>query len=74
MTDSLNFSKVRGVHLVHINIRSLWNKIDIFKETLKDSNTTICSISETWLTSQLDSKTIARTRLHLRKIGQVLER
>ena len=48
MTNTFNFNKVRGVHMVHINIPSPWNKIDIFKETLRNSDATLCGISETW--------------------------
>ena len=43
----------RGLNLVHLNIRSLWNKIDLFKTTFKSSNVDILGISESWLSNAI---------------------
>ena len=34
----------RGLNIVHLNIRSLWNKIDIFKSTFNNSNVQILGL------------------------------
>ena len=43
------FKTAKGFHLCHLNIRSLLNKVDLFRETLQNSNIKVCGISETWL-------------------------
>ena len=41
------------INLVHLNIRSLVNKIDLFKTTFHDSNVHVLGLSETWLTNAI---------------------
>ena len=42
----------RGIHLTHLNIRSLWNKFSLFENYLKNNNNiTVFGISESWLTT-----------------------
>ena len=48
----------RGLNIVHLNIRSLWNKIDIFKSTFNNSNVQILGLSETWLTSAIPNSLV----------------
>ena len=49
----------RGLNIVHLNIRSLWNKFDLFKTTFWRSNVHILGISETWLTKALPDNVIS---------------
>ena len=44
--------------MVHLNIRSLWNKIDSFKSTFSTSNVQILGLSETWLTPPISNSLI----------------
>ena len=48
---SNTFEGIKGTHITHLNIRSLVNKIDIFRQYLSNSNISIAAISEseTWL-------------------------
>ena len=39
----------RGLNLVHLNIRSLFSKIDLSKTTFSNANIQILGFSETWL-------------------------
>ena len=55
---SLNFSTERGLHFVHLNVRSLWNKYDQIRQLLYDSNISVMVISESWLTSNFDQSQI----------------
>ena len=48
----------RGLNIVHLNIRSLWNKIAIFKSTFNNSNVQILGLSETWLTSAIPNSLV----------------
>ena len=51
---SLNFNAERGLHFVHLNVRSLWNKYDQIRQLLYDSNISVLGVSESWLTSSFD--------------------
>ena len=53
MANSLNFTGIKGLHYVHGNIRSLFNKFSQIKEYLLDSNIACLELSETWLTSNI---------------------
>ena len=55
MDDDNNFVGVKGLHIIHLNIRSIINKIDIFRHYLNNSNISIATISETWLHEFADS-------------------
>ena len=57
-TKICDFRDKKGVHLAHLNIRSLWNKIDVLRQTIKDSCIDMISLSETWLTSPLNTNQI----------------
>ena len=52
--------KGKGIHLFHLNIRSLFsaNKFDMFKEQMINSNADIICLSETWLKQGLTSNII----------------
>ena len=54
--DNLKFNE-KGIHLVHLNIRSLFgrNKFDMFKQQLMNSNIDVMCLSETWLKEGLTS-------------------
>ena len=47
----------KGIHLMHLNIRSLFckNKFDMFKQQMSYSNIDVICISETWLREGLTS-------------------
>ena len=49
------FKGRKGLHLVHMNIRSLWSggKFEIFKEQLAESGISIFTLSETWLKNEI---------------------
>ena len=49
-----------GIHLFHLNIRSLFckNKFDMFKQQMSHSDADIICLSETWLKKGLTSNTI----------------
>ena len=56
--DQLNSHK--GLALAHLNIRSLWRKLDSLKITLSDQfQIDILGISETWNTQNLDDSLIS---------------
>ena len=55
---TLNFKAKRGLHFVHLNVRSLWSKIDQIRQLMYDSNISILGLSESWLTSNLDPRLI----------------
>ena len=41
-----------GIHLTHLNIRSLWNKFSLFENYLQNNNNiTVFGLSESWLTT-----------------------
>ena len=44
----------KGILMGHINIRSLWQKIDVFRTTFADKHFSIIGLSETWLTQNYD--------------------
>ena len=50
---------MKGLHLAHLNIRSLWNKIDVFRQTIKDSGLDFISLSESWLNSSIDDNLLS---------------
>ena len=57
--NNLNLDK-KGIHLVHLNMRSLYcrNKFDMFKQQLLNSNIDVFCISESWLRESLTSNII----------------
>ena len=52
-----NKFKNKGLHLMHLNIRSLFckNKFDMFKQQMTDSGIDIIGLSETWLKKGIHS-------------------
>ena len=48
-----DLSGYRGLNFVHLNIRSLLNKIDLFRTTFHESNIQILGLSETWLSTSI---------------------
>ena len=53
-----DFNGKKGVHMAHLNIRSLWNKIDLVRQTIKSSNLDMMSLSESWLNESMNSSLI----------------
>ena len=45
----------KGLHIAHLNIRSLMNKWETFKIQLGDNNLHIIGISESWLNDMIPS-------------------
>ena len=55
MDNLLDFKGVKGLHLIHGNIQSMYNKFDQLKQYLLDSNITFLGLSETWLNERIPS-------------------
>ena len=53
-----NFKKCKGLHFVHLNVRSIWGKFENLKMQILESQAHIVTISETWLNKRFDSKLI----------------
>ena len=53
-----NFEGVKGLHLAHVNIRSLWNKFEVVKQTILNSGLNFISFSESWLNSYITDNLI----------------
>ena len=53
------FSRAKGLKIVHLNIRSLLPKIEQIRTLLSQYKIDIMTISETWLNSYIDDKLIA---------------
>ena len=51
--------KGRGLHMVHINMRSLNNKMELVRATFCESNASIITLSETWLNKMYNDSYIA---------------
>ena len=45
----------KGIILGHLNVRSLWNKLDLLRATFINCPFSLIGISETWLSSSFDS-------------------
>ena len=58
MNSYFDFHNTKGVHLCHINIRSIWNKIDIVRQTVMEGHPTIMCFSETWLNTTISDDLI----------------
>ena len=57
-TKPCEFSTKKGVHLAHLNIRSLWNKYDTVRQLVTTSDLNVLSFSETWLNTNIDTNMI----------------
>ena len=53
MYDLDDIRTAKGIHMAHLNIRSLVNKWEVFKAQYMSSNLHILGISETWLNDKL---------------------
>ena len=51
-------AKHKGLLVTHLNVRSLWNKIDMIKTTFNKFNIDIITFSETWLTDLIPNELI----------------
>ena len=51
MTNPITSKKERGLHVAHLNVRSLWPKIDSVRMLLDQGSLSVCGFSETWLHS-----------------------
>ena len=51
-------AKHKGLLVTHLNVRSLWNKLDLIKTTFTNFNIDIITFSETWLTSLIPNEMI----------------
>ena len=49
--DDIQLAK--GMHIAHMNIRSIANKWEVFKTQFSSSNFHILGLSETWLNDKL---------------------
>ena len=55
--------EAKGIHMAHINVRSMTNKWEILKMNFMSTNLHIIGVSETWLNSKLPSELYASIRL-----------
>ena len=53
MYDLDDIEMAKGLHIAHLNIRSLINKWDVFKTQFMDKNLHVLGLSETWLNNKL---------------------
>ena len=51
-------AKHKGLLVTHLNVRSLWNKIDTIRTTFSRFNIDIITFSETWLTKDLPNELV----------------
>ena len=54
--DTLN--KQKGFKLLHVNVRSLVKKMEQVKIMFHNSNMDVITLSETWLTEAVNSRTV----------------
>ena len=50
-----DIKNAKGLHITHLNVRSIMNKWDAFKMQFNESNISILGISETWLNDKIPS-------------------
>ena len=48
-----SFCGAKGIHITHLNIRSLMSKLDMCRHYLEESNISIATLSETWLHTRI---------------------
>ena len=52
------FNASRGLHFLHLNVRSLWSKYDQVRQLLYNINISVLGLLESWLTSDFDKHLI----------------
>ena len=57
-TSFLNISREKGVSFIHMNVRSLFPKIDQIRAIFQDSKIGVVTISETWLNHRVSDSMI----------------
>ena len=59
--DNLGLNLGRGLHISHLNVRSLMggHAFDMTKHQIKENGIDIFTMSETWLTEAIPDKTVA---------------
>ena len=70
MNTLSEITKRRGIHFAHLNIRSLVDKIYIFRQILRDSGLHVCGISETWIKSELPDGLVHIPRYQLIRLDR----
>ena len=55
MYELCDVKQMKGMHIAHLNIRSVANKWDIIKAQFKDSSLHVIGFSETWLHDKFPS-------------------
>ena len=56
--DNFQFLKKKGLHFIHLNVRSLIPKLDEIKLLLLKRNITVLALSETWLNDSVSDSEI----------------
>ena len=56
--DNFQFLKKKGLHFIHVNVRSLIPKLDEIKLLLLKRNITVLALSETWLNDSVSDSEI----------------
>ena len=58
--------KSKGFHLLHLNVRSLWPKIDVIRILLYNNNmAAVLTLSETWLNKDIPSEMVCINNYNL---------
>ena len=70
--DSLEFGEEKGIHLVHMNVRSLGDvkKIDSLKLQIGNSKAHIVGISESWLNESIPSSLLTVNSYNLSRLDR----
>ena len=58
MTNLGDIRAIKGLKFCHLNVRSIVNKIDLFRLHFSDSDIDIITVSESWLTPDINTSII----------------
>ena len=75
--DSNSFKGVKGLHLTHLNIRSLFAHYDLFSHYLKNSGIACATLSETWLNDKIPTSLLnieGYTLIRLDRMSQTVSK
>ena len=70
--DSLEFGEGKGIHMVHMNVRSLGDikKIDSLKVQIGNSKAHIVGISETWLNAAIPTNLLKVNNYNISRLDR----
>ena len=70
MIDLTCLKSAKGLKFCHLNVRSLLNKVDQFKLQFGDSEIEVITVSESWLTEEIDSNILTMKNYHLYRVDR----